>query len=988
VRFRRLDLRPDPVSKIPVAELRDYVRTSYRLVPDRRVLFAIGEVQRLSSGKPAPEVTLDFENERWSIRCGARLVGSLPMYPSFSESLVLLTSWAKQSAADLGAVKGSRGKALSRAESRVAEFFAPALLDLLIDVDHAWGPSSRSVETIETAARALVFLKLQTFDRLDMADPLSARALAIMALAKAAGSQKLQREEVLLAETMGYEADARALAAELALDDPVRSFVLRQEKALLAAADLPSADRLAQYLAALRLAENGDVAVWSAWILKHPALYKQLVAPPLLGAALRADEFAYSRLLPGAMRTACLWALLPPAEKRDLDLGEGVSPDGEGSSEIAGFSAAVWKKFGLDEGKMLRRFERELDARGAQARGPIVDALLIRSYYGAGYFSALYETGRFLLDRFSSEPAAREFAASLGQPTSPAARDLKRWIEDRGDIRASRKPGALLLTDIGEIRNIGLVPVSRMRRSADEYLSTQIVERRRMGRDLFARMDARPAFLAEAARVAYDEVHDIRLRDRLLEAAAARAPREASEQLPWLAALGAGSSVLKEIGDREDLKPETRSRALKMLAESTPAEQDYVGRRLRELVTSYPDRSSIIDDEAWLEERRGGPADASRALKAWLQLNSSKQDLDWIHVATSLSKMLQKEGKLEESWQVIAPLVDSGKSETLAQGAIVLEALGKHAEARDLAQNNLDRYPTSGFATADLAEILWRQHDDAGAADLLKRNDKILTRSEWYWAVAVGFAKAFATAPAGAAEKAFDQIAARGFDADKLLTFVGPLAEKGRHDVAVVLSQKARPLPKQTIYDWLRTYREMKKLKGSAEATDWLKKMISPQAAETASTAFYYEGEYDLLWDMVPSVPNRTKNNMLQLFRVAALVRTRAGEADPRRRELLRESEESSQRDMFVNYARYLLGLDDQEKLLASAIAPSQACDVAYLIGIKNVSERKYDEAMDWFQAALETGETHSPLYNSTFALISGWTRTEKSFARIAAEGL
>ncbi len=60
---------------------------------------------------------------------------------------------------------------------------------------------------------------------------------------------------------------------------------------------------------------------------------------------------------------------------------------------------------------------------------------------------------------------------------------------------------------------------------------------------------------------------------------------------------------------------------------------------------------------------------------------------------------------------------------------------------------------------------------------------------------------------------------------------------------------------------------------------------------------------------------------------------------------------------------------------------------MTYLIGVRRLSERKYDEAMDWFQAGLETGNATTPLYNGTERLLSNWIRTEESFARIAAEG-
>jgi hypothetical protein len=688
------------------------------------------------------------------------------------------------------------------------------------------------------------------------------------------------------------------------------------------------------------------------------------------------------------MRTASLWELLPPAEKRGLDLKASALTHEDATAEIYQFSEAVRKELALDEAKLVGRFEQALDTRAAQSRGPIVDELLIRSYFGADFYSGLYETARFLHDQFGSAQAASDFAASLGQPQSSVAQELKRWIEDRSDVYTAKKPPALLVSDIRDLRSIGLAPIFRMRRSADEYLSAQLVERRRMARVLFARMDSRPAFLGEATRIAYGDVHDPRLRDRFLAAAVVSAPRASSDLLDWYAKLGHSTQALKEIGERQDLTPETRSKVLRLLLLADAGERDYAEPRFRDLVTRYPDRSSLADDYAWFEENRRGAEAGSRVLKEWLQTNSGKQDLGWVHVATSLSKSLQGQGKLQEAWEVIAPVVDSGKGETLAQAAEVLEALGKHAQAREMAQDNLGRYPTSAYAVANYASLLWRQHDDAGAAELLQHNDKYLTRGDWSGAVAVDFAKAFAKSSPEDAERAFDKIAAHALEPEKVSSLVGALAGKGRHDIALALSQKTPPPARQTIYDWLRTYREMKQVRGAADATEWLKQRISPAAAEGASTAFYYEREYDLLWDLITSLPNRTKNNMLQLFRAAALLRMRASESDPRWRQLLSDFGEPGPPDRFIDFGRYLVGLDSEQKLVDSVKGAQGICDVGYLIGVKKVSQRKYDEAMDWFQVALESGDAATPLYNSTYAYISGWARAEKSFAQIAAEGL
>lgn len=465
------------------------------------------------------------------------------------------------------------------------------------------------------------------------------------------------------------------------------------------------------------------------------------------------------------------------------------------------------------------------------------------------------------------------------------------------------------------------------------------------------------------------------------------APAHSAELLAWYASLGQPAEVLKSIADRGDLDDETRAGALKQLARTEATQLDYVETRLRELALRSG-RASVAHEYGSFVRKRSGPERASRVLREWLERNADKQDLGWIHVATELSKSLQAEGKLEASLTLIRPLAGSGKEEAVAQAAAVLQELGRHAEAREMAEENLARYPSSGLAVAALAEILWKQHSDADAADLLQRNDKFLTRSDWHWLVAAAFANAFAKAPVEAAGQAFDRLPAHGLVGERLSGMVRATAAKGRHDVALAISERTAPVAKQAIYDWLATYREMKEVMGAPAATEWLKSRLTvPSVAETASTAFYFDGEHELLWSALTSLPNREKNNMLQLFRALALVRMRTEKQDPRWPMLTEHFEKADGRDVLVGYGRYVVGLDSEQTLIASLKSPKGICDLSYLIGVRKVNERKYDDAMDWFQAALETGNTATPLYNGTERLLTNWTRTEESFGRIAAEG-
>jgi hypothetical protein len=169
-------------------------------------------------------------------------------------------------------------------------------------------------------------------------------------------------------------------------------------------------------------------------------------------------------------------------------------------------------------------------------------------------------------------------------------------------------------------------------------------------------------------------------------------------------------------------------------------------------------------------------------------------------------------------------------------------------------------------------------------------------------------------------------------------------------------------------------------------AAEWIRARVPPADWDHAALACHFSNEYDLLWE-IPPRPDETKNNMLHLFRAAAFIRERKP-ADARRQLLVNALNSSRSPDQLRLYARYLLGLEDEATVLKSPKHPSDRCDVAYFVGLKKASERKYAEAMDWFQSALETGQDQTPIYNMVVEFLAGWARTEKSFRAIEAEGL
>src|SRR3954452_21690336 len=83
----------EPLLAVAPADLPAAVRDRYRPRPDRRLLAAVSEVQRLRTGAAPEPAKAEFRDGRWRILSGRDEVGVLSEFPSFEEATSLLAHW-------------------------------------------------------------------------------------------------------------------------------------------------------------------------------------------------------------------------------------------------------------------------------------------------------------------------------------------------------------------------------------------------------------------------------------------------------------------------------------------------------------------------------------------------------------------------------------------------------------------------------------------------------------------------------------------------------------------------------------------------------------------------------------------------------------------------------------------------------------------------------------------------------------------------------
>ena len=358
--IRRAPLKtPTAGPIVPVSEWREQLRSAYRLHPDARFLLALGEVDRLAGALPAPEgkaASAEFVGGRWILRFGDGSTGSVPELPDFPDLFALLVAHAK-------AVLPRVASGSPRSTSGRDAFLMPALHQ---DIDAA----ERSLEKGDSygdAARCFARLAFQMPDRLALAPLIPARALALLAAARARDAHAGIEEEILLAHALGYTAHAGRLAATLRPENPLRAFEALDDRALENLGSRPDASEETRYLAIRRTTSRGDLGRWK------DARVRFMPGNDSVAVMATGLDLDLPRQVEIAERDALLIDALPRAVLRELARMPSSAPPGFKSTDP---------------------FHAQLEGVVHGARGTLWDSAAVRAYYEAAYLSSL-EAGRW-----------------------------------------------------------------------------------------------------------------------------------------------------------------------------------------------------------------------------------------------------------------------------------------------------------------------------------------------------------------------------------------------------------------------------------------------------------------------------------------------------------------------------------------------------------------------------------------------------------------
>lgn len=286
----------------------------------------------------------------------------------------------------------------------------------------------------------------------------------------------------------------------------------------------------------------------------------------------------------------------------------------------------------------------------------------------------------------------------------------------------------------------------------------------------------------------------------------------------------------------------------------------------------------------------------------------------------------------------------------MEMGARVLDALGRADEALALARRYADR-ARSLDAAAFVAEMLWRRGDHAGAAGLLAPPGDRL--GPWDEYVAPAFARAFAAGPPPAAGAAAAALVQRGVGVAAVEALALRLDREG-HPAPALAAHEALTAPGMRGLALLAVRHGLRaRATSRAEADRWLEATVAPASRGPIAMFAFGEGDDALVQTAAATAQvDGDHGPYLTLLRAASSLR---GPADPALRASIAASLASPTHD-YHRMARYLLGLDPLESMVALATTDERRSEAGFWIGFRALAEGRREEAADWYRFIARRG--------------------------------
>ncbi len=930
--------------------LREMLAARLRLHPDARFVGAIRELSHLHGRAAPPVVAASWRGGQWDLTLDGRPFATLPEDADFDALLALV----------------QRAAAVTAAERPLADAPAPAAVAwpiltpsrpvtaTLAALDAAWSQGAHSPAVLRAVARSLVALCVETPDRVDAGDLLTARALAALAWARHAGHGDVEAE-ALLARHMGYDAAAERLAATLPADAPTRHWITRDDARLRGLATARDAPEDARYLWYRRLVELGDrvgaVAAWETWPIESR------FGVSLQGFILEAYDHQPIDVYRGLVRDAPFQTL------RALATEAGITADPT-----------------LPEFAVLRL---ALLAGQLPERGFFFDRAMAVARANAAVLSAVDDDLSFRMDVWSNREAILELASQLGDNAPLGYAPFAAWTRHVTGAATGTDTREGLLDDVGGDTWLGGSLRTRSYHTLASVNGDASVERLALER-LVARLDGRPTHRAIVANEVGQTLADVPRQEAACDALLRLSRRAVPHAVAVCLDERADVAGLLRIAEDATVASTDRVIALQLAAQHRDVDVRALLDVWRTVDAAAP-QSPPTERAEWLERHDRSP-EAIAILRAWLDDHGTEPGLAAIHARARLGRLLRERGDAAASWALVERDLAGMAGVSLAEGALALAALRRFDEAEQVARRQLTRYG-DGKAVAVLAEVLWTHGEDERAATELKQHEALLSEWAWRWNVGTAFARVHRRSSVEAAQRAFAPLTRRRLGPSSLWRMTAGFFSVNRPDLIVatygmVNIADAPHTMADSLFHLMQEHGYRRRAQGPEAALAWLRTQVTPAQQAVLAMGAYPFGETEVLWSVAAPVGTPSEVESVWLLRQCDALQHPA--PSPHQAELDAHYAGTTPTDYAV-MARYLRGEVELPALLRLAVDEHRRTEISYYIGLRAAAEGRIADATDWFTFTGLAGTLRDGEHTWARTALTAWRDRDEPVAALTA---
>ncbi len=925
---------------LTLVESREKMRGNYRLKPDRRFLLAIADVAQIINNLAPQEVDCNFKTGRWHINYAGSDVGTLSELPGFKEQFDLLVDWGGKLQSRSRFDWISNVKPDHEAIETKIKMFAPIHLLAASELANSTLAKERNLDTVKLSAHALSRLHFETLDRMEVTDPLCARALSMMAISSHKEDPDLLHDECMIAESMEYFNYGRTLAKSLEKTDPLRLYVEEDEQTLKASAMSPSSSAEARYLYLLLLGEHRKTEEWRQFVKKFYARNADMSLPVLKSYGELAD--ANSLLALGANLMAA--ARNEVAESRIVRAGVGAE-NLEWTYEVSRQSTR-WMLQNL-----LSEFEEALSLKNI-ATGPVIDHKLVACFYRSYFYSAI----DYLTESYFNVPAAQStcesFAKSLHVQIAGPAKQLEQWFTDRLAVKQGSKNTGALSQDLQSLDLLGAQARFALFNEVGAFYEAKEPGRvLTLSKQLFAQSDSRPSTKWSLSKIAERSLLSINLQHKLIESAILDgAPRALMRQIQILRSLR-NYPKLRQLVSNSQLTLEDELKILSDL-QGDPGSSKWLIPEYQKLLHKYPGRWVVMESYSRLLMAAKQYAQARTEIEnAIPTYQTGSSDLALARARAAEACLLL--GRYNDGIKVLGATAKTHLIQCTTMKAMLLEALGHKNEAEEWARQTMIDNSSQSDPIVLLVELLWRNGKYDQAADVISKNNSRLSRTLWRASIGPAFAEIFA-GRTNDIESSITAMKSAGIDDGESLGELAHAAYAHDHaDLAFQILSHVKATRAQESDVLTTAYRYLKRSIGREKALKWLNGQVEAGNRIDLAPYAFAAGQYELLWDFIPLTPMNEKTEKCWLLRAASLVFT---PKIPAEKTKALEAAFADRTTLPAKLGQYMLSSSKSNDVMTLKLNDAETCMASFYVGWKAMPlGRDFYDDSDWYRLSVDT---------------------------------